>query len=104
MYKPMIKALSILLAVCFLMSVTVAAVSAKVADNAYSSKKLSSEKYFSEKGLSKKNIFIKNLIIRNLIIAKNIFVFKGQSKHPLLHAAVIKKAAMNRDMMEDEEE
>ncbi len=104
MSKHMIKALGILLAVCFLMSVTVAAVSAKAADDVYSSKKLSKENYFSEKELSKKNIIIKNLIIRNLIIAKNIFIFKGQSKHPLLRAAVIKKAAMNRDMMEDEEE
>jgi hypothetical protein len=91
MSKHMIKALGMLLAVCFLMSVTAAAVSAEAADNAYSSQKsakdISVEKLISEKGLKKENI-----IINILIILKNIFVFKGRGTHPLLRAAALKKA------------
>jgi hypothetical protein len=111
MSKQMIKALSILLAVCFLMSTTAAAWSTESKASGMEAKgmikekieeKMSSEKGYSkcnnaEKGYSRCN----NVFIRNLIIAKNIIIIKARA-HPLLRAMLLKKAMTGEESMGEE--
>ena len=93
MSKQMIKPLGILLAVCFLMSVTAAAVSAAPCDNpktpqkyakGYKDGKLPSEGMISEGMISvyvkEHPVYIKNLIIniKNLVIAKKSTIFNDK--------------------------
>jgi hypothetical protein len=101
MSKQTIRILGILLAVCFLMSVTVAAVSADPCDNSYASQKnarsITSLKGTATglKGFSKgRNV----VVIRNMIIARNVVINNVRSTHPLLRAALL-KGMMNKKGM-----
>jgi hypothetical protein len=89
MSRRMIKTLGILLAICFLMSVTVAAVSADPVDNTNSSQK--NAKGFMQ-GMQGKIVYI-----RNLIVATNVVIFSDKSTHPILRAAVLKRMMNNRN-------
>lgn len=101
MSKQMIRALGILLAVCFLMSTTAAAWSTESKASGMEAKGMIKEKIeekmSSEKGYSKCN----NVFIRNLIIAKNIIIIKARA-HPLLRAMLLKKAMMGEEGLGEE--
>jgi hypothetical protein len=92
MSRRIVKTLGILLAVCFLMSVTAAAVSTDPGDNSRASQKYA-------KGMQGKELMKgKPIVIRNLIIAKNVVV-TGRTTHPLLRAAALKGMMMHKGMM-----
>jgi hypothetical protein len=102
MSKRIIKTLGILLAICFLMSVTAAAVSADSGANSYASQKNAKSitplkgTTTGLKGLSKgRNV----VIIRNMIIARNVVINNGRSTHPLLRAALLKGMMNKKGMM-----
>ena len=102
MSKSIIKALGILLSVCFLMSVTAAAWSSESNAAGVGSKELMKDKMLGktseEKGLSA----CKNIFIRNVIIAKNIIIIKARA-HPLLRAMLLKRMMTNEGMMKNNE-
>jgi disulfide oxidoreductase YuzD len=89
MSRRMINTLGFLLAICFLMSVTVAAVSADAVNNTKASQK-------NAKGLMQ-GMQGKNVYIRNLIIASNVAIFTGRSTNPFLRAAVLKRMVNTRN-------
>lgn len=72
----MTKTLGILLAVCFLMSVTVASVSAHATGSTYGSQQMEKGSMNWEKG-SSKGILV---YIKNLVIAKDVAIFNDKSK------------------------
>jgi hypothetical protein len=90
MSKQMIKIISIFLAVCFLMSITAAAVSTDTVEKPnLADKDMAGMKLVKELS-QEKNVFIKNLIfIKNLVIIKS-------NRHPLLRAAALKKLMTNK--------
>lgn len=95
MSKQTIRVLGILLTVCFLMSITIAAVSADPCSS-------SSQKY--SKGMmqgmqGKEMMKEKTIKIRNLIIAKNVVIINGRTTHPLMRAALLKGMMNNKGMM-----
>ena len=95
MSRRMAKTLGILLAVCFLMSVAAAAVSADPCDNSSASQKYA-------KGMQGKELMKgKPIVIRNLIIAKNVVIIYSRTKHPLLRAAVLKGMMTKKGMMKE---
>lgn len=102
MSKQMIKALGILIAVCFVMSTTAAAWGTEAKASSMGENGLLKEKMLGkmseEKGLSE----CKNVFIRNLIIAKNIIIIKTRA-HPLLRAMLLKKAMMGKEGMGEED-
>jgi hypothetical protein len=93
------KILGILLAVCFLMSVTAAAVSADPIDNTKLTDKNMSKMKLTKglagmklaKGLSQE----KEVNIQNLVIIKNLVIINNNLAHPLLRAAALKKMMTN---------
>jgi hypothetical protein len=94
MSKQMRKTLGIFLAVCFLMSITAAAVSADPVD-----KSITSQKYTKGvmQGIQGKEMTKgKPVVIRNLIIARNVVIFNGRNTRPLIRAAVLKGMTNNR--------
>jgi hypothetical protein len=91
MSRRMIKTLGILLAICFLMAVTVAAVNADPVDNTNASQK--NAKGFMQ-GMQGKIVYI-----RNLIVATNVVIFSGRSINPILRAAVLKRMMNKSEMM-----
>jgi hypothetical protein len=100
MLKQMRKILGVLLVVCFLMSITVAAVSAEPADNTkLTDKNMNGTKLAKGlagmklvKGLSQG----KDVHIKNLVIIRNLVIIKGNRAHPILRAAALKKLMTNK--------
>jgi hypothetical protein len=94
MSKQMRKTLGIFLAVCFLMSITAAAVSADPVDKSLTSQK--NIKGMMQGMQGKEMTKGKPVVIRNLIIARNVVIFNGRNTRPLLRAAVLKGMINNR--------
>jgi hypothetical protein len=88
------KTLGIFLAVCFLMSITAAAVSADPVDKSLTSQK--NIKGMMQGMQGKEMTKGKPVVIRNLIIARNVVIFNGRNTRPLLRAAVLKGMINNR--------
>ena len=105
MAKQMIKVVSILLAVCFLMSITAAAAYAdtiekpNLADKDMAGMKMMKD--MSGMKMMKEMSQEKNVFIRNLIFIKNLVIIKTGGRHPLLRAAMLKKAAENKNAAEN---
>ena len=102
----MIKAISILLAVCFLMSITAAAAYDNVEKTNMADKDMGGMKL--AKGMvamkmMKEMSQEKNVFIKNLIFIKNLVIIKTGGRHPLLRAAMLKKAAENKNAAENTE-
>jgi hypothetical protein len=88
------KTLGIFLAVCFLMSITAAAVSADPVEKSLTSQK--NIKGMMQGMQGKEMTKGKPVVIRNLIIARNVVIFNGRNTRPLLRAAVLKGMINNR--------
>jgi hypothetical protein len=94
MSKQMRKTLGIFLAVCVLMSITAAAVSADPVDKSLTSQK--NTKGVMQGMQGKEMTKGKPVVIRNLIIARNVVIFNGRNTRPFLRAAVLKGMINNR--------
>jgi hypothetical protein len=101
MSKQTIRVLGILLTVCFLMSMTIAAVSADPCDNSSSSQKYSKGMMQGMQG--KEMMKGKPIKIRNLIIAKNVVIINGRTTRPLMRAALLKGMMTKKGMMYNKE-
>lgn len=98
MSKQTIRVLCILLTVCFLMSITIAAVSAdpcSILSQKYSKGMMQGMQGMQGKEMMKE----KPIKIRNLIIAKNVVIINGRTTHPLMRAALLKGMMNNKEMM-----
>lgn len=89
MLKKRIKTLSILLATCFLMSVTAAVSADPVEKTNLTDKNMTGMKLI--RGLPQG----KDVHIKNLIIIRNLVIIKSNRAHPLLHAEVLKRMMIN---------
>jgi hypothetical protein len=100
MSKQLIKIISSFLAVCFLMSITAAAACTNTVENPnLADKDMSGMKMMKDMSgmkMMKEMSQEKNVFIKNLIFIKNLVIIKSGGRHPLLRAAMLKKAAENK--------